>query len=74
MGDAMIKLGNNESSKGAVEINSGSFTTSIKVDFDECAKPAYGEMVFISGYDSANGSKATVTIGGTVTTVPQLAK
>ena len=65
---------NNESSKGAVEINSGSFTTSIKVDFDECAKPAYGEMVFISGYDSANGSKATVTIGGTVTTVPQLAK
>ena len=64
----------NASSKGAVEINSGSFSTSIAVNMNDCTAPAHGEMVFISGWDSTNGAKATVTIDGVVTTVPQLAK
>lgn len=61
-------------SKGAVEINSSAFPLGVKVDFTGCVKPANGEMVFISGWDSANGANATVTIDGTTVTVPQLSK
>lgn len=64
----------NTSSKGAIEINSGSFANSIAVNLTGCTAPAHGEIAFISGWDSANGAKATVTINGVVTTVPQLAK
>ena len=62
------------SSKGAVEINSSVFPNGVKVDFTACVSPAYGEMVFISGWDSTNGATATVTIDGSIVTVPQLAK
>lgn len=62
------------SSKGAVEINSSVFPKGVKVDFTACVSPAYGEMVFISGWDSTNGATATVTIDGSTVTVPQLAK
>lgn len=64
----------NSASKGAVEINSSSYSTSVNVSLTGCTKPAHGEMVFISGWDSANGDKATVTIDGTPTSVPQLSK
>ena len=62
------------STKGAVEINSSVFPKGVKVDFTACVSPAYGEMVFISGWDSTNGATATVTIDGSTVTVPQLAK
>lgn len=62
------------SSKGAVEINSSVFPNGVKVDFTACVSPAYGEMVFISGWDSTNGATAAVTIDGSTVTVPQLAK
>ncbi len=65
----------NAGSKGAVEINSSAFPKGVTIDFvNDCAAPAYGEMAFISGWDSANGANATVTINGVETTVPQLAK
>ncbi|MBO5216718.1 MAG: hypothetical protein J6B41_03095 [Alistipes sp.] len=64
----------NASSKGAVEINSSSYTNGIAVNFTGCTAPAHGEMAFISGWDSVNGANATVTIDGVVTNVPQLAK
>lgn len=64
----------NESSKGAVEINSSSFATSVTVNLNACVEPAYGEMVFISGWDTANGAKAVVNIDGVKAEVPQLEK
>lgn len=64
----------NEASKGAIEINSGSFKTGVTVNLNNCKKPAYGEMVFISGWDSTNGAKATVTIDGEVAEVIQQPK
>lgn len=64
----------NTASKGAIEINSGSFANSVAVKMNKCVAPAYGKMVFISGWDSENGSKATVTIDGTVVDVPQMPK
>ena len=64
----------NTSSKGAIEINSGSFANSIAVNLTDCTAPANGQIAFISGWDSVNGAKATVTIDGVVTNVPQLAK
>ena len=65
----------NTGSKGAVEINSSAFPKGVTIDFvNDCVAPAYGEMAFISGWDSANGANATVTINGVETTVPQLAK
>ena len=64
----------NASSKGAVEINSSPFTAGVTVALTNCTAPDHGEIAFISGWDSVNGAKATVTINGVVTTVPQLAK
>jgi hypothetical protein len=60
-------------SKGAVEINSSAFPQGVTIDFvNDCVAPAYGEMVFISGWDSANGENATIKINGVETTVPRL--
>ena len=64
----------NVSSKGAIEINSSSFTNSVNVDFNLCTQPAYGEMVFISGYDNLNGDRAHVTIDGEPVTPVQKEK
>lgn len=54
----------NTASKGAVEINSSSFKQQVNVSVDGCTAPAYGTMVGISGWDSDNGAKATVTVDG----------
>ena len=54
----------NTASKGAVEINSSSFKQKINVTMVGCTAPAYGDMVGISGWDSANGANATVTVDG----------
>ena len=64
----------NTASKGAVEINSGSYSSAANVSFTECTVPAYGTMVGISGWDSANGAKATVTVDGENFTATQWAK
>ena len=64
----------NAASKGAVEINSSAYPNGAKVAFTDCTAPSNGQMVFISGWDSANGANATVTVDGTEVTVPQLAK
>lgn len=61
-------------SKGAVEINSSAFPEGVTVEFSGCVSPTYGEMAFISGWDSTNGATATVTVDGTTVTVPQLQK
>jgi len=63
-----------KASFGAVEINSGSFKTSINLDFNKCTEPESGEMVFISAWDSTNGAKATVTIDGEVAELVQQPK
>ncbi len=57
-------------SKGAVEINSKPFTNGVNVIFEGCTKPASGEMVYISEWDSENGKNATVTIDGEVVHCP----
>ena len=54
----------NTASKGAVEINSSTFPLGANVSFVNCTAPAYGTMVGISGWDSANGANATVTVDG----------
>ncbi len=64
----------NTASKGAVEINSSAFPQGANVSFNNCTTPAYGTMVGISGWDSANGANAKVTIDGAVTPVTQWAK
>lgn len=58
----------NTNSKGAVEINSGSFKQNVSVSFVDCTAPAYGDMVGISGWDSANGANVTITVDGVVFT------
>ena len=52
----------NASSEGAVEINSSPFTAGVTVALNGCTAPAYGEMVYISRWDSTNGRTATVTV------------
>lgn len=64
----------NTTSKGAVEINSGSFKQNVNVSFAGCTAPAYGTMVGISGWDSVNGANSTVTVDGTVITATQWEK
>lgn len=64
----------NTESKGAVEINSFYFTTGIEVNMEGCTAPAYGTMVGISGWDSANGAKTTVTVDGAAFAAPQWTK
>lgn len=64
----------NTASKGAVEINSSAFPQGAKVSFTNCNAPAYGTMVGISGWDSANGANATITVDGAAFTATQWAK
>lgn len=58
----------NVNSKGAIEINSGSFKQKIEVNIEGCTAPAHGTMVGISGWDSTYGANATVTVDGAVVT------
>lgn len=64
----------NTASKGAVEINSSAFPLGANVSFVNCTAPAYGTMVGISGWDSANGANAAVTVDGAAFTPAQWAK
>lgn len=64
----------NTASKGAVEINSCYFTTGIEVNMEGCTAPAHGTMVGISGWDTTNGAKTTVTVDGAAFSAPQWAK
>lgn len=52
----------NAASKGAVEINSSAFSIGIEVNLDGCTAPAYGEMAYVSPWDSTNGAKTTINI------------
>lgn len=64
----------NADSKGAVEINSSAFPGGATVSFVDCAAPAYGTMVGISGWDNTNGATANVTIDGAAATLTQWEK
>lgn len=52
----------NTASEGAVEINSCFFSVGIEVNMDGCTAPAYGEMAYVSPWDSTNGAKTTINI------------
>ena len=52
----------NNASEGAVEINSSKFSVGIDVYMDGCTAPAYGQMAFVSRWDSTNGAKTTINI------------
>ena len=52
----------NTASEGAVEINSTYFSVGIEVNMEGCTAPAYGEMAYVSPWDSTNGSKTTINI------------
>lgn len=52
----------NTASQGAVEINSYFFSVGIEVNLDGCTAPAYGQMAYVSPWDSANGAKTTINI------------
>ena len=50
----------NTASKGAVEVNAGSYKNNLTVDFNNCTEPQYGPMVFFS----VEAKSATITIDG----------
>ena len=52
----------NTASAGAVEINSCFFSVGIEVNLDKCTAPAYGEMAYVSPWDSTNGAKTTINV------------
>lgn len=52
----------NTASEGAVEINSTYFSVGIEVNMEGCTAPAYGEMAYVSPWDSTNGAKTTINI------------
>ena len=52
----------NTASEGAVEINSCFFSVGIEVNMDGCTAPAYGQMAYVSPWDSTNGAKTTINI------------
>ena len=52
----------NTASAGAVEINSRYITNGIVVNLDGCTAPAYGELAYVSPWDSTNGAKTTINI------------
>ena len=52
----------NTASEGAVEINSCFFSVGIVVNLDGCTAPAYGQMAYVSPWDSTNGAKTTINI------------
>lgn len=49
-------------SEGGVEINSSAFSVGIVVNMEGCTAPAYGEMAYVSPWDSTNGAKTTINI------------
>lgn len=51
-------------SEGAVEINSCFFSVGIEVNMTNCTAPAYGDMVYVSQWDSSKGAKTTIIIDG----------
>ena len=52
----------NTASLGAVEINSSAFSVGIEVNLDGCTAPAYGQIAWVSSWDSTNGAKTTINI------------
>ena len=52
----------NTASDGAVEINSCFISEGIVVNMEGCTAPAYGEMAYVSPWDSTNGAKTTINI------------
>ena len=52
----------NTASLGAVEINSSAFSIGIEVNLTGCTAPAYGELAWVSSWDSTNGAKTTINI------------
>ena len=52
----------NTASEGAVEINSYFISGGIVVNMEGCTAPAYGEMAYVSPWDSTNGAKTTINI------------
>ena len=52
----------NTASEGAVEINSCFFSVGIEVNLNGCTAPAYGQMAYVSQWDSTNGAKTTINI------------
>lgn len=52
----------NTDSEGAVEINSTYFSVGIEVNMEGCTAPAYGEMAYVSPWDSTEGAKTTINI------------
>ena len=52
----------NTASEGAVEINSYFISEGIVVNMEGCTAPAYGEMAYVSPWDSTNGAKTTINI------------
>ena len=52
----------NTASEGAVEINSCFIKDGIAVTLDGCTAPAYGELAYVSPWDSTNGANTTIDI------------
>ena len=52
----------NTASAGAVEINSCFIKDGIAVTLDGCTAPAYGELAYVSPWDSTNGANTTIDI------------
>lgn len=52
----------NTASAGAVEINSCFITNGIVVYLEDCTAPTYGELAYVSPWDSTNGAKTTINI------------
>ncbi len=49
-------------SEGAIEINSCFFSVGIEVNVEGYTAPAYGELAYVSQWDSTNGAKTTINI------------
>ena len=52
----------NTASEGAVETNSCFIKDGIKVTLAGCTAPAYGELVWVSTWDSLDGANTTITV------------
>ena len=51
-----------DTSEGAIEINSYFFSVGIEVNVNNCTAPAYGQLAYVSRWDSTNGAKTTINI------------
>ena len=54
----------NAASLGAVEVNSVYFSVGIDVNMTDCTAPEYGQIAYISEYDTTAGSKTNITVDG----------